>query len=206
MMTKRTATTRAEEPPSKASAPLRRLSPWWPAVLLALLPLLWLGGDRLVLSALLRKADSPRRAELIVVFSGGGGTRFRHAIALLRAHYANKILFVGTSAEMEFAKSVVTSERAERDGQMVFVRSNVASTFASARFIRDYVLGEHYEQVIIVSSAHHGYRMELSFSKLLHCDRFRRIYCPARIERGDEPSRSDLWLEAIKTIWYVLRY
>ncbi len=185
----------------------KRPSPW--LVGLFLMFVLSLGVITVypwIMLSWLGRSSPPKKVDLIVVFSGGGGCRFRHAITLLRAGFANKILFIGTQAEMRFAKSTVASETAELDGQMVFVRPNVKNTFASARFLRDYVVGQRLGQIIIVTSFHHGRRVEACFSKLLHGSSFSRTYCPPSKEKADATTTLDLWKEVGKNLWYSLRY
>jgi uncharacterized SAM-binding protein YcdF (DUF218 family) len=115
--------------------------------------------------------DSINEADVIIVYGGGSGRRFKHAAELARAGYASTILVIGTSGEKEFATSIFSSWFKDQEVKVLLAKESYPDTDTSAQFAAAYLEETGAKRAIMVSDDWHLRRISLLMKNYLSSDR-----------------------------------
>jgi uncharacterized SAM-binding protein YcdF (DUF218 family) len=122
----------------------------------------------------LRAADEPRDADVIVALSGDTGARALTAAALFDAGYAPLIIFSGGSADTGpgrpagMSSAEIMAASATRVGvprSAIIVETKARTTAENARFVREVMERNGLRTALLVTSPYHQRRAALEFAR-----------------------------------------
>lgn len=156
------------------------------AVLAGLLPILepWICAR---LHGLMDRGAPPVSADVIAVLGGGGGDRIRRGLELMGEGYAPRILFVGTSMEMQFAHNEARAARRWAPGRLCFLEQPVQSTAEGARQLVAWARENQVRRVLVVSDGNHLGRLAAQLDALTPRDLDLQLVSSGHRPRLDEP-------------------
>ena len=120
-------------------------------------------GDFLVLN------EKPEKVDVIVVYSGDSGERTLKGIELLKAGYAEKILFSGGVVYDDVRMADLMENHAIKLGvepQNIIKEREAGSTYENALFTKEILEKYKYKKIILVTSNYHSRRSYLTTRKV----------------------------------------
>ena len=145
-------------------------------------PLVWFLGSPL------RIAQSPQKADCIVVFAGGVGEsgqagqgyeeRVQYAVELYKSGYAGQIIF-SSGYSYVFREPLVMKALAVSLGvpqDSITLEDKAANTMQNVEFTRDIMLSHNWHKALLVSSPYHMLRVSLVMKK--NAPAIEAIYTP----------------------------
>ena len=111
--------------------------------------------------ALLSVSTQTQKADVVVVFAGGGGKRIRHAATLVEAGLAKSILILGTEPEKECALSILDKWFPGNSVDILLPECALPNTKTSAQFACKLLSQSSMNSAIVVSDQWHLRRISL---------------------------------------------
>ena len=125
------------------------------------------------ISAWVAAEDTPRRADAIVVISGGGLERPEKGIALFKEGFAPLVIFSGAAREGEVSNAEAMGALAQKQGvesNQIILEEESRDTFENARNVAEIVRNRNLKSILLVSSSYHQRRAFILFQRALGKD------------------------------------
>ncbi len=114
--------------------------------------------------------ETPKKVDVIVVYSGDSGERTIKGVELLKAGYADYIIFSGGAVYDDVRMADLMTDHAIKlgvDAEKIIKEREASTTHENALFIKDILLEKQFKSAILVTSNYHSRRSQLTTKKVL---------------------------------------
>jgi uncharacterized SAM-binding protein YcdF (DUF218 family) len=160
--------------------------------------------------------NSLQRSDVIIVLSGGAGSRVPAGVKLFKEGYADKLIVVGGLIEWKMDEAEIMKNHAENLGVAssdIIVVKQGESTYAQARKLADLMRQKGFVSAILVTSDFHSRRSKYIFRKTFLAKNLNvKVYSipspglDPSTWWTDSSSAEAILFEYMKLIWYFVGY
>ncbi|MEI8131753.1 MAG: YdcF family protein [Leptolinea sp.] len=162
------------------------------------------------LGAILVIADPIKRADAVVILSGGDEQRMQEAILLYEEKYAGTIILTETGSkvagfdtEYSFEQRLALIDAGIPSSAILTTQKHVGSTREEAKAVRSLVGNENTHDIIVVTDSYHTLRTRLIWREIFRDSEINIIVRPGR---GSWYKSSTWWLSKVGWEATILEY
>lgn len=147
--------------------------------------------------------DEPVDAEVVVVLSGGGGSRLKHALSLYDAGIVKELVLVGPSQRSWDHITENLCSECDLLNKKVTIINGSTSTETDAQLLLQYCQERKSGSIAVVTDPYHTRRAFLTFNHVFKGTQI-KVFVISSGDYGDYLSPDDKWWqhsETLETVW-----